>query len=77
MFTPDQQSTALPPMLVRLFSVPAVTPLFRDALWGGLSLMPLITVIQVCLLTFCGLFNCWCEENTGNTSKAFILLKVQ
>ena len=77
MFTPDQQSTALPPMLVRLFSVPAVTTLFRDPLWGGLSLVPLITVIQVSLLTFYGLFNCWCEKNTGNTSKAFILIKVQ
>ena len=51
MFTPDQQSTALPPMLVRLFSIPVVTPLFRDPLWGGLSLVPLVTVIQVCLLT--------------------------
>ena len=38
-------------MLVRLFSVPAVTALFRDPFWGGLSLVPLITVIQVCLLT--------------------------
>ena len=52
MFTPDQQSTALPPLLVRLFSVPAVTPLFRDPIWGGLSLVPLITVIYVCLLIF-------------------------
>ena len=32
-------------MLVRLFSVPAVTALFRDPFWGGLSLVPLITVI--------------------------------
>ena len=39
-------------MLVRLFSIPAVTPLLRDPLWGGLSLVPLITVILVCLLTF-------------------------
>ena len=44
MFTPDQQSTALPPMLVRLFSIPGVTTLFRDP-WGGLSLVPLITVL--------------------------------
>ena len=52
MFTPDQQSTALPPMFVRLFSVPAVTALFRDPFWGGLSLVPLITVIQVCFANF-------------------------
>ena len=52
MFTSDQQSTALPPMLVRLFSVPAVTPLFRDPLWEGLSLVPLITIIQVCSANF-------------------------
>ena len=32
-------------VLVRLSSIPAVTPLFRDPLWGGLSLVPLITVI--------------------------------
>ena len=54
MFTPDQQSTALPPMLVRLFSIPAVTPLFRDPLWGGLSLVPLVTVILGLFANFCG-----------------------
>ena len=39
-------------LLVRLFSIPVVTPLCRNPVWGGLSLVPLITVIQVCLLTF-------------------------
>ena len=34
MFTPDQQSTALSPMLVRLFSIPVVTALFRDPFLG-------------------------------------------
>ena len=29
-----------------------VTALFRDPFWGGLSLVPLITFIQVCLLSF-------------------------
>ena len=32
-------------MLVRFFSIPAVTPLCRDPFWGGLSLVPLITFI--------------------------------
>ena len=45
-----------------------VTTLFRDP-WGGLSLVPLITILlRFVLLIFRGLFNCWCEENTGNTS---------
>ena len=39
----NQQSTALPPLLVRLFSVLAVIPLFRDPVWGGLSFVPLVT----------------------------------
>ena len=31
-------------MLVRVFSIPGITTLFRDP-WGGLSLVPLITVL--------------------------------
>ena len=50
------------------FFYTGVTTLFRDP-WGGLSLVPLITILlRFVLLIFRGLFNCWCEENTGNTS---------
>ena len=70
----DQQSTALPPLLVRLFSIPAVIPLFRDPLWGGLSLVPLITVIFLFLL-FTWIFVWWCEKNTGRHFKGFYFVK--
>ena len=61
-------------MLVRLFSIPAVTPLFRDPLLGrpilgasnhGYLLYLLITWI----------FGCWCEENTGRHFKGFYFVK--
>ena len=61
-------------LLVRLFSIPAVTPLFRDPLWGGLSLVPLITVTFLYLL-FTWIFGCWCEENTGRHFKGFYFVK--
>ena len=54
----DQQSTALPPLLVRLFPNPAMIPLCRDPFWGGLSLVPRIKfyfsflsfIVDFCLL---------------------------
>ena len=47
----DQQSTDLPPLLVRRFSNPAMIPLCRDPFWGGLSLVPRIKFIFLfCLL---------------------------
>ena len=61
-------------LLVRLFSIPAVIPLFRDPLWGGLSLVPLITVTFLFLL-FMWIFGCWCEENTGRHFKGFYFIK--
>ena len=62
-------------MLARLFSIPAVIPIFRDPLWGGLSLVPLITVIFLFFL-FKWIFVCWCEENTGRHFKGFYFIKV-
>ena len=59
---------------MRLFSIPAVTPLFRDPLLGrpilgasnhGYLLSLLITWI----------FGCWCEETQEDSLKVFILSK--
>ena len=52
----DQQSTALPPLLVRLFYNPAMIPLCRDPVWGGLSLVPRIHFyfyFSVSIVDFC------------------------
>ena len=47
MFTPDQQFTAFATNVSEaLFCTGCDNPF-----WGGLSLVPLITFIQVCLLT--------------------------
>ena len=52
-----------------------VITLLRDP-WGGLALVPLITILfRFAFANLRGYFNCWSEENTGNTLKAFYLSK--
>ena len=61
-------------LLVRLFSMPVVIPLFRDPFW----------VVTILLASYHGCysflyflvdFNCWCEENTGRHFKGFYFIK--
>ena len=56
-----------------LFCTGCDTP-FQGPSWGGLSLVPLITVIFLFLL-FTWIFVCWCEENTGRHFKGFHFIK--
>ena len=68
MFTPIQQSTALPPLLSDLELLPGVIPLCREHGRGGLRPLNHYLLAQ---LLFKGsafawsIFNCWFEENTG------------
>ena len=71
MFTPIQQSTALPPLLSDLELLPGVIPLFREH--GRGSLRPLNHFLLAQLPLLCvEYFNCWFEENTGKHLQAFI-----
>ena len=70
----DQQSTALPPLLVRLFSIQAC-----DTLLQGHSLgRPILCASNhgyLLYLLITWIFGCWCEENPGRHFKGFYLIK--
>ena len=54
-----------------------VTALFRDPFWGGLSLVPLITFIQVCLLIFVDYLIAGVRKTWETLNRHFILPRVQ
>ena len=70
----DQQSTALPPFLVRLFSIQACdTPLQGPSL--GRPILGASNHGYLLRLLITWIFGCWCEENTGRHFKGFYLIK--
>ena len=76
MFTPIQQSTALPPLLSDLELLPGVIPLCREHGRGGLRPLNHYLLAQL-LFSFCvEYFNCWFEETQENISR-HLLLQVQ
>ena len=76
MFTPIQQSTALPPLLSDLELLPGVIPLCREHGRGGLRPLNHYLLAQL-LFCFCvEYFNCWFEETQENISR-HLLLQVQ
>ena len=71
MFTPIQQSTALPPLLSDLELLPGVIPLCREHGRGSLRPLNHFLLAQLPLLCM-EYFNCWFEKNTGKHLQAFI-----
>ena len=70
----DQQSTTLPPLLVRLFSMTVMIPLFRDPFWGVTVFLASYHGCYFSLFSK-GIFICLCEENTGRHFKGFYFIK--
>ena len=70
----DQQSTALPPLLVRLFSIQACdTPLQGPSL--GRPILGASNHGYLFRLLITWIFGCWCEKNTGRHFKGFYFAK--
>ena len=72
MFTPIQQSTALPPLLSDLELLPGVIPLCREHGRGSLRPLNHFLLAQLPFAFAWSIFNCWFEENTGKHLQAFI-----
>ena len=72
MFTPIQQSTALPPLLSDLELLPGVIPLCREHGRGSLRPLNHFLLAQLSFAFAWSIFNCWFEENTGKHLQAFI-----
>ena len=66
MFTPIQQSTALPPLLSELELLPGVIPLCRDHGRGGLRPLNHFYLAQLPFSQAWSIFNCWFEKTQEN-----------
>ena len=74
LFPQTRNPHALPPLLVRLFSIQAYdTPLQGPSL--GRPILGASNHGYLLCLLITWIFGCWCEENTGRHFKGFYFIK--